>query len=101
MSQAPEQEALRAKLNAETAKLRWPELEPHFARGAVIVVDPALDLVQVAECVVADDKKTVAAWLEHGQLRRAEPDHAEDWRRRDAQLWAVVTAPWVLVQEMP
>lgn len=93
-------ENLHAKLNAETAKVRWQELEPHFARGAVIVVDPALDLVQVAQCVVADDKQAVAAWLESGQLRRAETEQAEDWRARDPQLWAVVTAPWVLVQEV-
>lgn len=92
-------ETLQAKLNAETAKLRWTELEPHFARGAVIVVNPDLDLVRVAQCVAADDKQSVADWLEHGQIRRAEPSHAEDWSRRDPQLWAVVTAPWVLVQE--
>lgn len=92
-------ESLHAKLNAETAKLRWAELEPHFARGAVIVVAPELDLVQVAQCVVADDQEAVTAWLEQGRLRRAEPAHAEDWSARDPQLWAVVTAPWVLVQE--
>ena len=27
---------LRAKLNAETGRLGWKELERHFARGAVI-----------------------------------------------------------------
>lgn len=91
-------EALQAKLNAETAKLRWAELEPHFARGAVIVVDTGLDLVQVARRVVADDEAAVAAWLESGQLRRAESEDAQDWSQRNPELWAVVTAPWVLVQ---
>lgn len=91
-------EALQAKLNAETAKLRWAELEPHFARGSVIVVDPALDLVHVARRVVTDDEAAVAAWLESGELRRAEPEDAQDWSRRNPELWAVVTAPWVLVQ---
>ncbi len=97
MAEAPE--PLHERLNAETAKLRWPELEPHFERGAVIVVDPGLDLVHVAQCVVADDKIAVGDWLERRQLRRAEPEHASDWRQRDPLLWAVVTAPWVLVQE--
>lgn len=92
-------ENLTAKLNSETAKLRWTELEPHFARGAVIVVAPDLDLVEVAGRVAADDKPAVSAWLEQGRLQRAEPRHAEDWSARNPQLWAVVTAPWVLVQE--
>lgn len=92
-------ESLRAKLNAETAKIRWQELEPHFERGAVIVVDVPLDLVQVAQCVVDDDQASVSAWLGSGKMCRATPEHAADWRQRDPQLWAVVTAPWVLVQE--
>lgn len=94
-----ENDELQARLNAETAKLRWAELEPHYLRGAVIVVDPTLDLVHVARCVVADDKQAVAEWLENEQLQRAQQSHADDWRARDPQLWAVVTAPWVLVQE--
>lgn len=94
-----ESNELHAKLNAETAKLRWAELASHFERGAVIVVDPSLDLVDVARCVAADDKKAVADWLEHAQIQRAQASHADDWKARDPLLWAVVTAPWVLVQE--
>lgn len=36
---------LRAKLNAETGKLVWNELERHFARGVVIKVAGDLDLL--------------------------------------------------------
>ena len=32
---------LRAKINAETGKIGWKELERHFARGVVITVDTA------------------------------------------------------------
>src|SRR5690554_6148842 len=39
---------LRQHLNGETARIAWRELERHFARGAVVTVDPGLDLIDVA-----------------------------------------------------
>lgn len=92
-------ELLRARLNAETGRLRWPELERHFARGMVIRVDAALDLVEVAARFAEDDRGEVERWLTEGTVRRAETADANRWARDDAALWAVVTAPWVLVQE--
>lgn len=92
-------EVLRAQLNAETGKLSWKELERHYARGVVIKVAVGLDLVNVAAHIVRDDKPTVEAWLASGQVARASSDDARSWHDRDATLWAVVAAPWVLVQE--
>ena len=45
------EDILRAKLNAETGKLAWKELERHFARGVVVKVAGDLDLVEVALAV--------------------------------------------------
>lgn len=39
---------LYAKLLGETAVISWAELQPFFARGALLQVDAALDLVEVA-----------------------------------------------------
>lgn len=93
-------ELLRVKLNAETGRIAWPELQRHFARGAVIKVVPGMDLVEVALAVARDDKAAIAAWLADGRITRAGDEDAIDWQDRDATFWAVVTAPWVLVQEM-
>lgn len=90
---------IRARLNTETARIAWQELAPHFARGSVIVVAAGLDLVEVAAAFVEDRQQDVAAWLESGQLERAQDDHAERWNRDGCEMWAVVVAPWVLVQE--
>lgn len=90
---------LYAKLLGETAPIRWEELQPFFARGAVLWVDGRLDLVEVALAVAEDDKTKVAAWLTSGELGKVEPSRAEDLLARDPQLWAVVVAPWVLIQE--
>lgn len=92
---------LRSRLNAETGRLAWAELEPHFARGAVIRVSPELDLLEVAERIVRDDTAAVRTWLACGRLARADLEEARRWRARRASFWAVVTAPWVLVQEIP
>ncbi|MFN3543971.1 MAG: DUF2288 domain-containing protein [Thiobacillus sp.] len=90
---------LRAKLNLETARIAWPELERHFARGVVIKVAAGMDLVDAALEIAEDNAATVQAWLADGRLARAEPADAEDWHARQSSLWAVVVAPWVLVQE--
>jgi hypothetical protein len=94
-----EQELLRAKINGETSRMAWKELERFFAAGSVIAVDAALDLVDVAYCVAKDDKHAVAAWMQTGQIGRVSDEQAAAWFQADAQLWAVVVKPWILVQD--
>ena len=93
-------EILRTHLNGETGKLGWPELQRYFARGVVIVVTRDLDLVEVAARIAQDDKAAVENWLTQSRMRRATAEDAQDWETRRPSFWAVVTAPWVLVQEV-
>ncbi|HRK79387.1 MAG: hypothetical protein B7X91_09295 [Hydrogenophilales bacterium 17-64-11] len=90
---------LRAKLNLETAQLGWPELERHFARGDVIKVAVGVDLIDAALHIAENNTASVEAWLAEGRIARAELSDAEDWHARQPMFWAVVVAPWVLVQE--
>ncbi|GIZ11303.1 hypothetical protein NCCP436_07190 [Pseudomonas sp. NCCP-436] len=94
-----ETSTLYAKLLGETAAIRWQELQPFFARGALLWVDGQADLIAVAQAVASDDRDQVAEWMAQGVLGRLEDGRAEDLLQRDPQLWAVVVAPWVLVQE--
>jgi hypothetical protein len=91
---------LRAKLNLDTAQLAWPELERHFARGSVIKVAPGMDLVDAALQIAENNAATVQQWLAEGRIAKAELSDAEDWHARQPMFWAVVVAPWVLVQEV-
>lgn len=93
-------EVLYAKLNGETARLSWRELERHFARGVVIKVEPGVDLVEVATQLATDDTAAIAAGLNAGHLARATAEDAIAWNERQTVFWAVVAAPWVLVQEI-
>lgn len=96
---ADDASTLYAKLLGETAAITWQELEPFFARGALLQVAGDADLMEVALAVAEDDRTKVAAWMNGGQLSKMHADQAQDWLERDPDLWAVVVAPWVLVQE--
>jgi len=90
---------LRTRLNAETARIAWSELGVHFARGAVVRVDGALDLVEVAAAFVENRRDAVEDWMAAGKVAVATDANAQAWTAREAEVWAVVVAPWVLVQE--
>ncbi len=91
---------LREKLNGETAKLPWAELQRHFASGAIIKVTAADDLVDVAVAMARDDTAAITAGMEAGTIVRASAKDAQHWEQNNQLLWAVVVAPWVLVQEV-
>lgn len=94
-----QQDALWAEINAQTARIAWAELERHFARGVVIWVAPDLDLVEVAVHMARDDKPFIEQHMTGGKLIQLTDEQASNWAGREAELWAVVAAPWVLVQE--
>jgi len=93
------EQQLHARLNAEAAKIPWRELQRHYARGAIMLLDADQDLIASAVQLACDDQASAERWSDQGGLRRANDEDARDWLQRDAMLWAVVVAPWVLVQE--
>lgn len=94
-------EVQRHELNLETGRIAWVELQRHFASGRLVAVAATLDLVAVAQRFAADDKAAVQRWLADSTVHPVTDDEARDWLAREAWLWAVVTKPWVLVQERP
>ncbi len=90
---------LYALLLGETAQIGWSELERFFAQGKLIWVKGDLDLVRVAETVASDDTKQVTQWLSSELIERMQSETAIDLAEPDPELWAVVTSPWVCVQE--
>lgn len=90
---------LYAKLLGETARISWEELQPFFAKGTLLWVSPALDLVAVAQAMAENQQQPVAAWLEAGSLAKVGEGRAAGLLERQPELWAVVVSPWVLFQE--
>jgi hypothetical protein len=91
-------ELLRTKLNQETAKMPWKELQRYFAAGMVIAVSHELDLVDVAVHVANDDKEAVARWMSENRIVKVSDVQALSWWDADIMLWTVVIKPWILVQ---
>lgn len=89
----------REKVNLETSKIAWKELQRFFASGSAVYVAPELDLVDVAYQFSIDNKEQVASWMQNHQLALVSDQQAIDWFDSDAEVWAVVVKPWILVQE--
>ena len=94
----PSTDPLRLKLNRETARMAWHELQRYYASGLVVVVADGLDLIEVAVAFTSDDKVAVEAWLRTMHVAKADDYQAATWLAEDAQLWTVVVRPWILVQ---
>lgn len=90
---------LRAHLHGETSKLHWSELERHFARGVLFKVAVGLDILDVAIAMSRDDQKQMKQWIDDKKVSGVEVDDAKIWHEQSASLWAVIVAPWILVQE--
>lgn len=95
--QSPED--VKVKLNLETSRISWHDLQVYYARGHVVKVAPELDLLDVAAELSADNKAQFERWLAEAKVGDVSPDLARHWYDENTELWAVVIAPWVLVQD--
>jgi hypothetical protein len=94
-----DQVPLKHKLNLETARAPWRELQTFFASGMVLNVKSGLDLLLVGEQLAADNAPLVKEWLDSGSVAQVSDEQALAWFESDAELWTLVIKPWILVQE--
>lgn len=98
MTTQNQQEIYRAKVNLETSRIAWKELQRFFASGATLAVSAELDLVEVAFQISEDNQAQVVQWVNAGQVNKVTDAQALAWYEADAEVWAVVVSPYVLVQ---
>ena len=91
--------SLLEKLYSETAQISWLELQRFFAQGLVMNVDSSLDLPKVAVMFAEDNSKELALLVESEQVMAPSNEQARIWFEQRAELWSVVVAPFVLVQD--
>lgn len=89
---------LDERLNLQTARISWPELERFFARGRVLHVSAELDLIHVARILTEDNTEQFQQWIDSKQVQHLQDATAKQWVQDDSHLWAVAIAPWVVVQ---
>jgi hypothetical protein len=99
MKTKPENDTeLHDKINRETSRIKWTELDRHFAAGNVVYVSEELDLVNVALHISHDDKESIQRWMAEGKVAKVTDVQAQTWTIADASVWAAVVSPFVLVQ---
>ena len=90
---------LRAEFRSQTATISWQDLQTHYARGAVVMVAAALDLVEVAMQLRVDNKAQFELWMAEGKVSGITDELAQRLFNDNPVVWAVVVPPWVLVQQ--
>lgn len=90
---------LRREYHGQTARIQWHELQTYYARGAVVRVSSELDLVEVAVQLGLDNTEQFQQWITSGAVAAVKESEALAWYEANQELWAVVAAPWVLVQQ--
>ena len=96
---AERQHVLREEYHRQTARIHWHELQTYYAHGSVIVVSPDLSLVDVAVQLGMDNTDSFQRWIATGEVAGVSDEQALAWYEANTLLWAVVAAPWVLVQQ--
>lgn len=87
---------LLKKLNHEVDEAHWPLLENHYERGALVFVDPQLDIIEVAVYVIRDNVEHIKKWSDEGLIYNPKEKNMEvDQTLRYRFL---ITQPYVLVQ---
>ncbi|MBW4551170.1 MAG: DUF2288 domain-containing protein [Aphanocapsa sp. GSE-SYN-MK-11-07L] len=90
---------LRAELAANLDQAEWSWLLPHVERDVVVVVTPALDLLDVGVAIASDHVLLVQRWISEGLIQKPDPAQVSNWNQNpNISFLALIVQPYVLVQ---
>lgn len=102
MSRRPapsELDQIGTELVRQTALIAWQELAHHHAAGNLLGVVERLDLIDIGRALRADRNDLLAVWLADGSVYPIDDQRAIAWQRDNSRFWALVIAPFVLIQK--
>ena len=92
-------EELRAKLKGEVLSVDAASLLPHHRRQALWILEPAVDLLDVALAIAEDRSGEIEALIGSKQLQRPELGQLADWCvDTELRFQCVILQPYVLAQ---
>ncbi|HZG39041.1 MAG TPA: DUF2288 domain-containing protein [Nodosilinea sp.] len=92
---------LKHELSEMVAPADWAWISPHANRGAVIVVDQRLDLVEVGVAIATDNTSAVNHWIAEALITKPSPLQLEVWdQTADKRFQSLIVQPFVLVQDV-
>ena len=90
---------LQDQFRRDLAEVSWKDLRIHLQRDAVILVDPALDMVTTALAVARDDKAQVEDWLAQGLLTKPAAEQIKAWEADlEKPFRVLIVQPFILTQ---
>jgi hypothetical protein len=91
---------LQEKLSKDIANISWHEILPHAKRDAVIVVQPELDLSEVAAAIAQDNTSLVQDWIVNQSVSKPTANQLSQWNDNpQKQFAALIVQPFVVIQE--
>lgn len=89
---------LKTQLAKDLAPMDWETLIPHVKRDSVIVVDEALDLVEVAVAIAEDNATVVQNWLSELLLHKPSQEELNFWNTQPQKEFnTLIVQPFVLI----
>lgn len=91
---------LKTKLQEDIADISWTDLLPHAKRDAIIVVQPELDLSEVAVAMAQDNTALVQRWISEQLIAKPTSEQLTQWNdNTEKQFTTLIVQPFVVVQE--
>lgn len=91
---------LRAELEEMVDEATWEDLIPHAQREGVLVVNPALDLLEVGVAIASDNVPTVQTWIGNQSLYKPSQEQIRHWDTTPEKRFnALIIQPFVLIQD--
>lgn len=93
-------DALVKKLSEEIEICSWNDLEDHYQRGAILVIDNSLDLIEVGVAMAEDEAGLMEKWLERGLIQKITSDQRDIWQKNPKEKISrfLIIQPYVLIQ---
>ncbi|MDI1449121.1 DUF2288 domain-containing protein [Polyangium sp. 6x1] len=93
---------MRERIAETLGDVHWADLRAHLARDAVIIVDDALDLLDVGVALAKNDVPAVDAWIREGKLKKPTAEELTVWSLdTSARFPAAIVQPFVLIRRPP
>lgn len=89
----------RDQFTQDLAKVDWKDFRVHLQRDAIILVDAALDIIDVAVDIAADNSDQVSLWIAAGKLTKPTKEQIDLWEGQlDKPFKVLIAQPYILAQ---
>ena len=90
--------SLAAKFSEDLAEITWSDIKPHAQRDAVIVVDRALNMIDVGVAIASDRADQVQHWIDEALVQKPNSEQLSIWNAEPTLIFdALIVQPYVLI----